>query len=165
MNTKTMEGLAGASASMSLISTPMNVAKEAERKGDTDKMKRALGYAAGMKEQADEYGQKASQGMKLDAKEVKEQEKLRQEELIETRREEQKAQREQTEERTGKTADSGFDSVKISEEGKALSQEAAQMPAGSIEGTIEGTDDVTYDQTGGYVETAEAAGENVDVSV
>ena len=46
MNAKTMEGLAGASASMSLISTPMNVAKEAERKGDTDKMQRALGSAA-----------------------------------------------------------------------------------------------------------------------
>lgn len=161
MNTKTMEGLAGASASMSLISTPMNVAKEAERKGDTDKMKRALGYAAEMKAQADEYGQKASQGMKLDAKEAKEQEKLRQEELIEARREEQKAQREQTEEGTGKTADSGFDSVKISEEGKALSQEEARMPAGNGEGT----DDVTYDQSGGYVETAEGVGENVDVSV
>ena len=81
MNAKTMEGLAGASASMSLISTPMNVAKEAERKGDTDKMQRALGYAAGMKDQAEEYGKKAEKGMKADAEEAK-----KQEELIEARR-------------------------------------------------------------------------------
>ena len=33
MNAKTMEGLAGASTSIRMVSTPMNVAKEAERKG------------------------------------------------------------------------------------------------------------------------------------
>ena len=53
MNVKTMEGLAGAGTSISLVSTPMSVAKEAERKGDTEKMKRALSYAAGMTEQAE----------------------------------------------------------------------------------------------------------------
>ena len=52
MNVKTMEGLAGASTSVSLASTPMNIAKEAERKGDIDKMKRAMGYAAGMMDEA-----------------------------------------------------------------------------------------------------------------
>ena len=50
-----MEGLAGASASIQMLSTPMNVAKEAERKGDIDKMKRAMSYAAGLTEQAGEY--------------------------------------------------------------------------------------------------------------
>ena len=42
MNIKTMEGLAGANTSIQLISTPMSVAKEAERKGDTEKLKRKL---------------------------------------------------------------------------------------------------------------------------
>ena len=59
MNVKTMEGLAGASTSVNMLSTPMNVAKEAERKGDVDKMKRALGYAAGVVEQADDYSEKS----------------------------------------------------------------------------------------------------------
>lgn len=76
MNAKTMEGLAGASASINMMSTPMNVAKEAERKGDTEKMQRALGYAAGLAEQAEKYGEKTSQGMKLEAEEAKEQEKI-----------------------------------------------------------------------------------------
>ena len=59
MHAKTMEGLAGASASIQMLSTPMNVAKEAERKGDIDKMKRAMSYAAGLTEQAGEYSQKS----------------------------------------------------------------------------------------------------------
>ena len=84
MNVKTMEGLAGASASIRMISTPMSVAEEAERKGDTDKMQRALGYAAGMSEQAEAYSEKASQGIEADAKEAKEQEKLLQEDSGET---------------------------------------------------------------------------------
>ena len=71
MHAKTMEGLAGASASIQMLSTPMNVAKEAERKGDIDKMKRAMSYAAGLTEQAGEYSQKSSEGMKLDAQEAK----------------------------------------------------------------------------------------------
>ncbi len=33
MNVKTMEGLAGASTSVNMLSTPMNVAKEAGRRG------------------------------------------------------------------------------------------------------------------------------------
>ena len=56
MNIKTMEGLAGANTSIQLISTPMSVAKEAERKGDTEKLKRALSYASEMADQAEQYG-------------------------------------------------------------------------------------------------------------
>ena len=63
MNAKTMEGLTGASASIHMVSTPMSIAKEAERKGDTEKMKRALGYAAGLVDQADQYSEKTSEGM------------------------------------------------------------------------------------------------------
>ena len=88
MHAKTMEGLAGASASIQMLSTPMNVVKEAERKGDIDKMKRAMSYAAGLTEQAGEYSQKSSEGMKLDAQEAKKKEEERQEELIRARQKE-----------------------------------------------------------------------------
>ena len=87
MNIKTMEGLAGANTSIQLISTPMSVAKEAERKGDTEKLKRALSYASEMADQAEQYSEKTDEGMKLEAKEAKEQEELRQEELIKARKE------------------------------------------------------------------------------
>ena len=90
MNAKTMEGLAGASTSISMISTPMNIAKEAERKGDTEKMKRAMSYGAEMAGQAEAYSEKTSQGMKLEAEEAKKQEKQQQEDLIRARREERK---------------------------------------------------------------------------
>ena len=135
MNAKTMEGLAGASASMSLISTPMNVAKEAERKGDTDKMQRALGYAAGMKDQAEEYGKKAEKGMKADAEDAKKQEKLHQEELIEARRKERE-----------ETAPDGFDTA----------------GAAAI---ADGTGDMVYDKSGESAQSAAAEGAYVDVSV
>ena len=156
MNAKTMEGLAGASASMSLISTPMNVAKEAERKGDTDKMQRALGYAAGMKDQAEEYGKKAEKGMKADAEEAKRQEKLHQEELIEARRKEREA--------------SSFDSVEISPEGKSQVGAAEETAPDGFDtagaaAIADGTGDMVYDKSGESAQSAAAEGTYVDVSV
>ncbi len=44
MHTKTMEGLAGASMNMKLLNTPFRVYKDAERRGDTAVMERAMGY-------------------------------------------------------------------------------------------------------------------------
>ena len=161
MNVKTMEGLAGASTSVSLASTPMNIAKEAERKGDMDKMKRAMGYAAGMMDEADQYSEKASQGMKLDAEKAKEQEKLRQEELVKARKEEQEELEKRLEE------EAKTDSVEISPEGKAQAAEtgkadAAKPASPDSEGTVP---DTTYDSSGVPVEAVQAAGENVDVRV
>lgn len=161
MNVKTMEGLTGAGASISLLSTPMNVAKEAESKGDTDKMQRAMGYAAGLKEQAEDYGEKASQGMKLEAKEWKEQEKLQREKLIEARKEEQKTLEKQNQKNAAKTEESDFDSAKISsQEGKDLAQMAGQTPAVSMESI----GDVTYGKSGTAAEAVQEAGENVNVT-
>ncbi len=161
MNVKTMEGLAGASTSVSLASTPMNIAKEAERKGDIDKMKRAMGYAAGMMDEADQYSEKASQGMKLDAEKAKEQEKLRQEELVKARKEEQEELEKRLEE------EAKTDSVEISQEGKAQAAETgkaddAKPASPDPEGTVP---DTTYDSSGVPVEAVQAAGENVDVRV
>lgn len=158
MNVKTMEGLAGASASIQMMSTPMSVAKEAERKGETDKMQRALGYAAGLAEQADQYSEKTGQGMKLDAREAKEKEKKREEELIQARKEE----REQLEEQTS------FDTAQISEEGKiqAAHKETASETEEPVSSESMGEAvDLDYSQLGEAVEPGPEKGENVDVRV
>lgn len=160
MNVKTMEGLAGAGASISMITTPMNVAKEAECKGDTDKMQRALSYAAGVKDQAEAYQEKASQGMKIDAKEAKKQEEVQQKKLIESRREEREEQAKQTEAKT-QTRDSEFDSVEISQEGADLANSSGQAPISSMDGVP----DVVYDMSGEVVEAAQETGQKVDVVV
>lgn len=165
MNAKTMEGLSGANTSIHLLSTPISVAKEAERKGETDKLQRAMGYAAEMTEQAGKYSEKSSEGMKLDAKEEKEKEKLRQEELIEAR----KKEREELEKRieaerqgeTAKTDEGSFDFAEISEAGKQQAEMAVQD---SLPQTDAGQDAV-YDKSGEVAAVQEEAGGNVDVSV
>lgn len=168
MNVKTMEGLAGASASVNMLSTPMNVAKEAERKGDVDKMQRALGYAAGVVEQADAYSEKTSKGMELDAKEAKKEREEQQEELIEARR----AQRQEQTGQTGKAQEAGagkaagktegadLDQAEISQEGKELAQADGQtIPVG-----MDGVQDATYGSSGEILGAVMAAGGNIDVS-
>ena len=163
MHAKTMEGLAGASASIQMLSTPMNVAKEAERKGDIDKMKRAMSYAAGLTEQAGEYSQKSSEGMKLDAQEAKKKE----EELIRARqkeREELEKRIEETKQGETKEPESSFDSAEISEEGKQQAEAAVQHSSAAADSTNH-TQDVTYDKSGEAAEAVEAIGENVNVSV
>ena len=72
MHTKTMEGLAGASTNMKLLNTPFRVYKDAERRGDTAVMERAMGYVGDFAEKADDYQKKAEKGMKEDAKEARE---------------------------------------------------------------------------------------------
>ena len=164
MHAKTMEGLAGASASIQMLSTPMNVAKEAERKGDTDKMKRAMSYAAGLTEQAGEYSQKSSEGMKLDAQEAKKKEEERQEELIRARQKEREELEKRIEEKKQgetKEPESSFDSAEISEEGKQQAEAAVQDSSASTNHT----QDVTYDKSKEAAEAVEAIGENVNVSV
>ncbi len=164
MNVKTMEGLAGASTSIGMIATPMSVAEEAERKGDTDKMQRALGYAAGLINQADEYGGKTSEGMKLDAKEAKKQEKLRQEKLVEARKEEREEQEERIEE--GRQEGARTDSVEISEEGKELAAAGVTQPATQADPDCgSSAPDITYDSSGMPVEAVQAAGETIDMKV
>lgn len=159
MNVKTMEGLAGAGASIRMIATPMSVAKEAESKGDTEKQKRALGYAAGVIDQAESYGEKARQGMKLDAREAKKQEKLRQEELMKARKEEREEQEKRTEAEGENRTDTSFDSVEISEEGKyqaKLADTSSLVPADISEST-------GYHESGEAADSAAETGTYVDV--
>ncbi len=70
MHTKTMEGLAGASMNMKLLNTPFRVYKDAERRGDTAVMERAMGYVGEFADKAEDYQKKAEKGMEEDAKEA-----------------------------------------------------------------------------------------------
>lgn len=69
-HTKTMEGLAVASMSMKLMNTPTRVYKEAERRGDTAVMERAMGYACNFADKAEDYQKTTEKGMKKDAEEA-----------------------------------------------------------------------------------------------
>ena len=97
MNAVTMEGLMGASTSVSLMNTPMRVFQEASGRGDTETMKRAMGYA--------ETHEKA-------VREAKEAQEKPKEGIDESRNED---------------ADTDTDTVEISEEGKALLKDSAGL--------------------------------------
>ena len=95
MHAKTMEGLIGARTNMDMTNVPMRVFKEARRKGDTATMERAMGYVRDFEDHAYQYKDKADEGMKEEAEEAREEEKLAREEAIEKRREERKKAEEQ----------------------------------------------------------------------
>ncbi len=115
MHTKTMEGLIGAGTNINHVNTPLRVYKEAERRGDIGTMERAMGYVG-------EFSKKevADDGLKEDAKEAKEKEKLEREKAIEKRRNERQEAEEKMEERK----EANVDTVEISDEGKRLLAEA-----------------------------------------
>lgn len=88
MRAKTMEGLIGARTNMELMNTPFRVFKEARRKGDVAKMKRAMGYMNECQEDANEYKAIADDGMKEDAEDTQKIAEKQREEMIKNRREE-----------------------------------------------------------------------------
>lgn len=88
MRAKTMEGLIGARTNMELMNTPFRVFKEARRKGDVAKMKRAMGYMNECQEDANEYKAIADDGMKEDAEDTRKIAEKQREEMIKNRREE-----------------------------------------------------------------------------
>lgn len=148
MNTKTMEGLVGASTNMNLVNTPMRVFKEARRKGDTATMERAMGYAGEFADKAQEYKTKADEGMKEDAKEAREREKLEREKAIAKRKEE----REKLEERIEESKDVKVDTVEVSDEGKILLKDTVVSDEAVTSSEAEKTDEVKepiiYTKTG-----------------
>ena len=115
MNIQMMEGLLGASSNIKLSGTPMSVYRQASAEGDTEKMKRALGYTSECTEKAAKYQEKLDEGMKAETKDEREKAKLEQETAIEKRREEHK----RTEESTGPDRPQETDQVQISEAAKA----------------------------------------------
>ncbi len=106
MNTKTTEGLVGAGTNMNLLNTPMRVYREAERRGDTAVMERAMGYAEEFGNKAEAYKAKAQEGLKEDAEAARKKAKAEQEKAVEKRREESKQLEERMEEKRRTNADS-----------------------------------------------------------
>ena len=156
MHTKTMEGLTGASMSMKLMNTPLRVYKEAERRGDTAVMERAMGYVGDFADKAEE-----------DAKEAREKAKTEQENAIQKRREE----REELEKRIAESQNEDTDIVSISERGKAaLDEKTDSAQIGADNGvSIEETADAVKTEPVIYTKTGESAGPepgaNLSVSV
>lgn len=152
MHTKTMEGLAGASTNMKLLNTPFHVYKDAERRGDTAVMERAMGYVGEFADKAEDYQKIAEKGMEEDAKEAREKAKTEQEKAIQKRKEE----REEQEKRIAESRNGDTDTVSISESGKAASDEkSALVQAGtdneiSVEETVDASkmEPVIYTKTG-----------------
>ncbi len=152
MHTKTMEGLAGASTNMKLLNTPFRVYKDAERRGDTTVMERAMGYVGDFAEKAEDYQKKAEKGMKEEAKEAGEKAKTEQENAIRKRKEE----REELEKRIAESRNEDTDTVSIIETGKAaLDKKTDSVQTGADNGVSIGetadavkTEPVIYTKTG-----------------
>lgn len=155
MHTKTMEGLTGASMSMKLMNTPMRVYKEAEHRGDTAAMERAMGYAGDFADKAEDYRKTTEKGMKEDAKEASEKAKTEQENAIQKRRE----QRGELEERIARSRNGDTDTVSISESGKAaLNGKTDSVQTGADNGiSAEETADAVKTEPATYSKTGEKA--------
>ena len=163
MNTKTMEGLVGASTNMKLVNTPMRVYKEARRRGDTATMERAMGYVGEFSDRAEEYKAEADKGMEEDAREAREKAKLQREEAVQKRREEREKLEEKIEE--NRNADTNSDTVEISEDGKVLLKDNIDSDStGSDERKMDAVKKpVTYTKTGETLPSEQGASISVSV--
>ena len=83
MKAGSMEGLIGASMNMELSRTPMRVFKEAERRGDTETMKRAMGYVTDYQEKAKECSDRAQEELPKELKEERKEQAIRREQALE----------------------------------------------------------------------------------
>ena len=155
MHTKTMEGLAGASTNMKLLNTPFHVYKDAERRGDTAVMERAMGYVRDFADKAEDYQKKAEKGMKEDLEEAREKAKTEQENAIKKRKEE----REELEERIAESRNEDTDTVSISESGKnTLDEKTDSVQTGADNGiSAEETEDAIKIESVIYTKTGEAS--------
>ena len=165
MHTKTMEGLAGASMNMKLLNTPFRVYKDAERRGDTAVMERAMGYVGEFADQAEDYQKKAEKGMKEDAKEAGEKAKTEQENAIQKRKE----QREEMEKRIAESRNGDTDTVSINESEKADGKTDSVQTGADNGISAEETADAIKMEPVIYTKTGEASksesGTNISVSV
>ena len=136
MNAGVMEGLIGASSNMKIVDVPMRVYREAERRGDTGTMERAMDYASDFTKRANTYKEKAEEELKLEMDETRELEKLEREEAIEKAKEEGAENRE-------RAAGEITDSVEISEEGMALLEQSKSISTEEAQVEICQTAEVT----------------------
>lgn len=132
MNAKMMEGLVGAKANVDLINTPFRVYKEAERRGDTATMERAMGYVNDFTYRAEEYAEKAEEGTIEDAEAAREKEEQERELAIEKRREENEELEDRIKE--SKEENTVSDTVEISQDGQLMLKENGGIGTGDSDG-------------------------------
>ena len=157
MHAKTMEGLVGANMNMKMMNTPFRVYQEAERRGDTATMERAMGYVGETADKAEDYQKKVEKGMKEEAKEAGEKAKSEQEDAIRKRKEERVEQ----ESRNGNT-----DTVSISESGKAVSGETSDLAQTGIGSRpVEETADAVKTEPVIYTKAGEAVMPESDTNI
>lgn len=163
MHVKTMEGLVGAKTNMNLMNMPMRVYKEARRKGDSETMERAMGYANECSDRAEEYKAEADEGMKKDAEEARKIAMEQREEAIQNRRDERDKREAKIEE--NRNADTNTDTVKISEEGKVLLKDSTGLDnTVSAETKTDAVKEpVTYTKTGEPVSAVQSTSISVSV--
>lgn len=164
MNTKIMEGLAGASTSMHLLNTPMRVYKEARLRGDTAVMERAAGYVGDFAGKAEEYKTEAYKGMKEEAKDAR---KRSEEERLEAA----KRRKEEWEELEKRIEESRIkDTARTQADGKVLPEDNIQTSVESLDGKVSGgtenstvrKEPVIYTKTG---ETHAEPDTNISISL
>lgn len=148
MKAGTMEGLIGANANMKMANVPMRVYREAERKGDTGAMERAMGYVGEFTQKAHEYKDIAEEELLKEMKEKREEQNIKQEEVIAISREEAK---ELQEDMTEKVTSQHMDTVTISEDGKKILIENDTV--GDVAPKLELTDTKLYSSAGKTIET------------
>lgn len=165
MHIKTMEGLVGARTDINLASTPLRVFEEASRKGDTAKMERAMGYVNEMTDSAQKYKAEADQGMKEDAKEVREKAEAERENAIQKRKEEREEFEKRLEQNRDTVAAGGDENAALKD---SSDLEGAEPNDGvSMEATADTiqAEPVTYTKTGEVTPSQVEPAANISVSV
>lgn len=119
----------------------MRVYKEAELKGDTEAMERAMGYVTDFQEKAHECSDKAQEELAKELKAERKEQELKREQAIEKRKEEAKEYEEKLQE-SNKSDVQKADSVEISEEGKVTLKNNVQTKDSTM--GIENTDVKVY---------------------
>lgn len=95
MQAGSMKALMGAATNLNLVSTPMKAFKEAEARGDTEKMKQAMGYVTEFEENAKDDAEKLCEETVKETREARKQQEIEREQAIEKARRKNKAEREQ----------------------------------------------------------------------
>lgn len=141
LNASVTKNMIGASTYMKMGNVAMGIYKQAENKGDTKTMKRALGYADNSMNVADQCKEDAKDALETAQKQATKQEKAQQEANIKKKTEKasrinelkQKAEMEEriknSQQTNSQTAGNATptDTIEISNDGKATAQEIEQQ--------------------------------------
>ena len=144
MQAGSIKAFLGASSNLKLANTPMKVFKEAEARGDTEVMERAMGYVTDFEGNAEKDADKLGEETIKETREARKQQEIEREQAIAKARQKNKIEREQalnnaekptvepTETADATAADKkANDSIEISDSGKAAIAE--QMLSGDVD--------------------------------